>query len=598
MAEERHQNALPNGYQFEGYRVEGVLGAGSFGVTYKARELAIDRLVAIKEYMPSGIAHRNPDDSSVRPISSADAEEFSWGLDRFQKEASTLVSFHHPNIVPVYRFFAANGTAYMVMEYQQGESLAEFLIAGGRLDEREIYDIIDPLLEGLERVHATGFLHRDIKPGNIYIRRDGSPVLLDFGAARQALGAKSRSITAVVSVGYAPMEQYSVRGRQSSATDIYALGATAYRAVTGTRPPDAVERIESDPYIPAATAGKGRYGESLLEAIDWALRMDAAARPQSIGEWRAVLTGEALTPTVVGAADAAPTRQGVGAAETTPGAEIGEQPDAAVTAAGAGRMDSPPPATPPPLPTGRRGSGGSKALPWIAGGLTVLIAISASGAGWLWYEAHEEANRQAMARAEIERRIAEEAGKRRRAEAARRQAQAARRRAAEEALKRTQELERRKREEAEASRREEERKRAEEERKRAEEAKRRTTAPKSYGLTVINKCNRASALYVAYRYRQHSGKWVTRGWLRVNRGGRAFRRLPTGNRIIYLYAHGDGLKWSAQGQPGAIRRWVRSRRFAHSTGRLRGTGARLVWFHKRTIPENTNGYEWSLICTN
>ena len=125
MAEDRHQNALPNGYQFEGYRVEGVLGAGSFGVTYKARELAIDRLVAIKEYMPAGIAHRNPDDSSVRPISSADAEEFEWGLDRFQKEAATLVSFRHPNIVPVFRYFVANGTAYMVMEYQQGQSLAE-----------------------------------------------------------------------------------------------------------------------------------------------------------------------------------------------------------------------------------------------------------------------------------------------------------------------------------------------------------------------------------------------------------------------------------------------------------------------------------------
>jgi len=597
MANE-HRNSLPQGYQLDEYVIDRILGAGGFGITYLAHERTLDRNVAIKEFLPRDLAVRDEDGSTIHPISSSDTEDFAYGLERFREEARTLVNFRHPNIIPVHRLMEANGTAYLVMEYEDGDSLQQIVEREGTLDEARIKDILLPILDGLEQVHQAGFLHRDIKPGNIYIRSDGSPVLIDFGAARQALGAKSRSITAVVSVGYAPMEQYSVRGRQSSATDIYALGATAYRAVTGTRPPDAVERIESDPYIPAATAGKGRYGESLLEAIDWALRMDAAARPQSIGEWRAVLTGEALTPTVVGAADAAPTRQGVGAAETTPGAEIGEQPDAAVTAAGAGRMDSPPPATPPPLPTGRRGSGGSKALPWIAGGLTVLIAISASGAGWLWYEAHEEANRQAMARAEIERRIAEEAGKRRRAEAARRQAQAARRRAAEEALKRTQELERRKREEAEASRREEERKRAEEERKRAEEAKRRTTAPKSYGLTVINKCNRASALYVAYRYRQHSGKWVTRGWLRVNRGGRAFRRLPTGNRIIYLYAHGDGLKWSAQGQPGAIRRWVRSRRFAHSTGRLRGTGARLVWFHKRTIPENTNGYEWSLICTN
>ena len=245
MATERHQHALPNGYMFEGYRVEGVLGAGSFGVTYKAREVAIDRLVAIKEYMPAGIATRDPQNSSVHPISSADEEEFEWGLERFQLEASTLVSFRHPNIVPVFRFFEANGTAYMVMEYQQGQSLSQLLMSGKKLTENEIYEIIDPLLDGLERVHMSGFLHRDIKPGNIYLRDDGSPVLIDFGAARQALGERSRSLTRIFTPGYAPHEQYETSSNQGPWTDIYALGAVMYLLVTDTPPVDAPTRLSA-----------------------------------------------------------------------------------------------------------------------------------------------------------------------------------------------------------------------------------------------------------------------------------------------------------------------------------------------------------------
>jgi hypothetical protein len=292
MTQQLH--ALPPGYEIEGYRIEGTLGTGGFGVTYLAREISLDRLVAIKEYLPADISVRDTRHNTVHPIDRDDEETFDWGLERFRGEALTLVSFRHANIVAVLRFFEANGTAYMVMDYEQGSSLGDILRDAGTLPEHEIHEILFPLLDGLDRVHRAGFLHRDIKPDNIYIRADGSPVLLDFGAARLAVGQKGQHLTGLVTVGYAPPEQYDSGSPQGPWTDIYAFGATLYHAVTGTIPVESTARVgalarrEPDPLAAVEErAAPGEYGAPLIHAIDWSLAILGEDRPQTVAAWRA-----------------------------------------------------------------------------------------------------------------------------------------------------------------------------------------------------------------------------------------------------------------------------------------------------------------------
>src|ERR1043166_7644222 len=196
--------ALPSGYALQEYRIERLLGAGGFGLTYLAIDTNLNLRVAIKEYLPSDIAIRNPD-HSVAPNSSPVAEDFMWGKRRFLDESRTIASFRHPNIVRVMRFFEAKGSAYMVMEYVEGDALPDWIKPRRPLPEAQVMAIAGPLLEGLQVVHNAGYLHRDIKPGNIYIRYDGSPVLLDFGSARQS--SDGDALTAIVTPGYAPFEQ-------------------------------------------------------------------------------------------------------------------------------------------------------------------------------------------------------------------------------------------------------------------------------------------------------------------------------------------------------------------------------------------------------
>ena len=282
-------HALPQGHRLQEYELVRVLGFGGFGMTYLGFDHNLDKAVAIKEYLPSDIAIRTAD-HSVAPQASEFRGDFQWGLERFLDEARTLARFDHRHIIKVHRFFEAHGTAYIVMEYAEGETLSAYLERKGTLTEAELKALLYPLLDGLEVVHKADFLHRDIKPGNIVLRdTDGSPVLLDFGAARQAIGVKSRSVTSIVTPGYAPIEQYSSRGCQGAWTDIYALGGVCYRALTGQVPDDATDRMRDDPLIPVSQRCAGRASGAFLSAIDSALSVDEGDRPQSVAAWRAVL---------------------------------------------------------------------------------------------------------------------------------------------------------------------------------------------------------------------------------------------------------------------------------------------------------------------
>lgn len=280
-----YRNALPLQTRLQEYLLEQVLGAGGFGITYLARDTNLDKPVAIKEYLPSELAMRAPD-GSVTPLATGKDSGYRWGLDRFLLEARTLARFSHPGIVRVLRYFEANGTAYMVMEYEKGEPLKNVFILSPQLPEAELKRLMEPLLEGLREVHAAGFLHRDIKPDNIFVRADGRPVLIDFGAARNALGGETRSLTAVLTPGFAPLEQYSGEGKQGPWTDLYAMGGVLYRAVMDRNPPDAVARIREDTLGAGLASARGKYSEGFLSAIEWAMTLDEKQRPQSIDDWK------------------------------------------------------------------------------------------------------------------------------------------------------------------------------------------------------------------------------------------------------------------------------------------------------------------------
>jgi len=291
-------HGLPKGTRIDGFEVRGILGHGGFGITYLGHDLTLDMPVAIKEYMPVDLAVRTPD-LSVHPKSVGEKPDFDWGLNSFLAEARTVARFDHPNIVRVLRFFEQHGTAYIVLDYVPGDTLSEALAEARTLKFEELSEVLDGVLDGLEALHECDVLHRDIKPGNIILRDARGPfqdrkqpVLIDFGAARQMVGAKSRSLTAIVTPGYAPIEQYSTHSNSGPWTDIYALGAVAYRAITGAPPPDAINRVRRDPFLPLSQENAPGYPLHVISAINASLRFDEEDRPQSVAEFRAMLSGE------------------------------------------------------------------------------------------------------------------------------------------------------------------------------------------------------------------------------------------------------------------------------------------------------------------
>jgi hypothetical protein len=275
--------ALAPGTRLDDYAILSVLGEGGFGITYLAEDVNLGTRVAVKEYLPGEWAVRDST-KSVRPKRAGTRTSFEWGMDAFLKEARILAGIAHPSIVKVRRFFRANGTAYIVMDFvagrRFGDVLAQEYPAGG-FPARLLPMMLMALLDGLGAVHAAGVIHRDIKPDNIMVAADGCPVLIDFGAARNFDRTPASGMTVIMTPGYAPLEQHTADGVQGAWTDLYSLGAVAYRAISGQAPTEPYKRIGGSVLPAAASLGAGKYPAALLEAIDWALSVHTKDRPQS-----------------------------------------------------------------------------------------------------------------------------------------------------------------------------------------------------------------------------------------------------------------------------------------------------------------------------
>ena len=272
---------LPEGFQLGEYRILRVLAAGGFSFVYLAHD-ANETPVAIKEYLPAGLALRL-NGAAVPAVAESELAAYRYGMKCFFEEGRALAGFTHLNVVRVLNFFRANETVYMVMRYERGRTLQEHIQARhGALREDWVRQTFAQLLNGLREVHSSKLLHLDIKPGNIYVRNDGTPVLIDFGAARQTLGAEARQVPPMYTPGYASPEHYRDRERLGPWSDIYSVGASLYATLAASAPPPADQRVERDRLVPAAKACDGKFSRQLLETVDWCLQLDHLQRPQSV----------------------------------------------------------------------------------------------------------------------------------------------------------------------------------------------------------------------------------------------------------------------------------------------------------------------------
>ncbi|HEX5477045.1 MAG TPA: serine/threonine-protein kinase [Burkholderiales bacterium] len=282
---------LQEGARLENYRVLRVLAHGGFSFVYLAHD-ENEAPVAIKEYLPSTLALRtNGAPSPVVP--EENASTFRYGMKCFFEEGRALARLSHPNVVRVLNFFRANDTVYLVMRYERGRSLQQHIHSHrGALGEEWIRRTFAELLNGLREVHSNKLLHLDIKPGNVYVRNDGTPLLIDFGAARQTLSADGWKLPPTFTPGFASPEQHAKREDLGPWSDIYSVGATMYACLAGAPPPAASQRLEKDALVPARRAWSGKYSADLLDTVDWCMRLDHLERPQSVFSLQKALLGE------------------------------------------------------------------------------------------------------------------------------------------------------------------------------------------------------------------------------------------------------------------------------------------------------------------
>ncbi|WP_303902840.1 serine/threonine protein kinase [Thiohalomonas denitrificans] len=285
MSETTENVNLPVGTRVDNYVISKVIGGGGFSIVYLGHVVDSGAQVVIKEYMPRKLAKRASDGKTVRTEDEAAMEKFTHGRRLFFQEASILATLKHPTIVNVINFFRANDTVYMVTEFHKGIDLQAYIRRHkGNLSEELIRKVFTRLLDGLKAIHGHDLLHLDIKPGNIYLRAHGEPLLLDFGAVHQQQQSRKYQPGQVVTLGYSPIEQSMAGGYVGPWSDIYALGATMRTCIEGVAPPPAEKRRLNDTMRPAVETFKKHYSSGLLAVIDWATEVDPLHRPQSVDE--------------------------------------------------------------------------------------------------------------------------------------------------------------------------------------------------------------------------------------------------------------------------------------------------------------------------
>jgi serine/threonine protein kinase len=286
---------LPGGHKLEEYTIDRQLSLGGFSIVYLAKNTE-GMQVAIKEYLPNSLALRGK--GAIKPVISEDhLGAFRYGMKCFFEEGRALAKLSHPNVIRVLNFFRANETVYMVMEYERGQTLQEFIHRHqGHVSERFIRGVFTRMLNGLREVHSHKLLHLDLKPSNIYLRADNSPVLIDFGAARQTLASDQPVLKPMYTPGFASPEHYGSRKDLGPWSDIYSVGASMYACLAGAPPMAADERLKRDTLTPAMVRWEGQFSDRLLEIIDWCLNLNHMYRPQSVFALQKALVADIHPP--------------------------------------------------------------------------------------------------------------------------------------------------------------------------------------------------------------------------------------------------------------------------------------------------------------